>query len=145
MKQNILNPARVLPLALLVAVSLAGCSESATAPESKQDAAPQTRQAATASPAAATPAQPTQNKGVVKSNEMAGGYSYLEVDVEGQTFWLATAISSVKPGDSVAWKDFAMMQNFKSKSLNRESCSSIESSPMATRRLESTAEPSSNR
>jgi len=62
---------------------------------------------------------PAQNNGTVKSNQKAGGYSYLEVDIDGEVFWLATAISSAQPGDKIAWKDHAMMANFTSKALGR--------------------------
>jgi hypothetical protein len=61
-----------------------------------------------------------QNQGVVKSVEVAGGYTYALVDVGGDEFWLATAVTEVQPGAEVAWRDYAMMKNFKSKSLNRE-------------------------
>ena len=63
---------------------------------------------------------PKQNSGQVKSVEMASGYSYIEVDISGDIFWLATAMTAVKPGDEIAWKDYAVMSNFNSKGLNRE-------------------------
>ena len=63
---------------------------------------------------------PKQNSGRVKSVKMASGYSYIEVDISGDTFWLATAMTSVKPGDEIAWNDYALMTQFKSKGLNRE-------------------------
>jgi len=66
-----------------------------------------------------TVATPATNTGVVKSVQNAGGYSYIEVDIDGQMFWMATAISSVKKGEKIAWKGHAMMSNFVSKTLNR--------------------------
>ena len=63
---------------------------------------------------------PRQNSGRVKSVNMASGYSYIEVDISGETFWLATAATRVKPGDDIAWNDYALMKQFKSKGLNRE-------------------------
>ena len=63
---------------------------------------------------------PRQNSGRVKSVDMASGYSYIEVDISGETFWLATAVTPVKPGDDIAWRDYALMKQFKSKGLNRE-------------------------
>ena len=62
---------------------------------------------------------PLAKNGTLKSIKNAGGYSYLEVDIKGETFWLATAIINLKPGEEIAWKDFAVMKNFNSKSLNR--------------------------
>jgi hypothetical protein len=64
--------------------------------------------------------QPKQNQGVVQSVETAGGYTYARVDVSGDEFWVATTMMALEPGAEVAWKDYAMMNNFKSKALNRE-------------------------
>ncbi|MDH3762579.1 MAG: GW dipeptide domain-containing protein [Gammaproteobacteria bacterium] len=64
--------------------------------------------------------QPKQNQGVVKSVETAGGYTYARVDVSGDEFWVATTMMALEPGAEVAWKDHAMMNNFKSKALGRE-------------------------
>lgn len=100
-------------LALLTALS-AGCVDSENKPEtvSEPSAAPQEVVKTTAT-------TPKQNGGIVKSVQMAAGYSYIEVDVSGDIFWLATAVSAVKPGDEIAWNSYAMMSDFKSKSLNR--------------------------
>lgn len=62
---------------------------------------------------------PQENSGRVISVNMASGYSYIEVDISGETFWLATAATSVTPGDDIAWNDYAMMTQFTSKGLNR--------------------------
>lgn len=63
---------------------------------------------------------PRQNFGRVKSVSMASGYNYIEVDVDGEVFWLATGASPVKPGDDIAWNDYALMTQFKSEGLNRK-------------------------
>lgn len=63
--------------------------------------------------------QPSANKGTVKSFLNSGGYSYIEVDINGELFWLATSISYIRPGESIVWNDYAIMSNFNSKSLNR--------------------------
>lgn len=70
---------------------------------------------------AATPASttPASNNGVVKSIHNASGYSYIEVDIKGDRFWMAAPISAVKPGDKIAWSGYAMMSNFTSKGLKR--------------------------
>ena len=118
MKLEITPPNWVVGLVMLALAGLSGCSESI-------DSATGSSAANRGEPAAVTepriaPAKPRQNKGTVKSNQPAGGYSYLEVDIDGDTFWLATSISSVKPGDRIAWQDYAMMTNFTSKALQRE-------------------------
>jgi len=118
MKMNTSESRRVVALALLMLVYLAGCSEStnSTAAGAPDNAA----RAQTAAPVETAAALPARNTGTVMSNQMAGGYSYLEVDVDGAVFWLATAMSGAKPGDQVAWRDYAVMANFKSKALGRE-------------------------
>lgn len=63
---------------------------------------------------------PNQNRGLVKTVEMSGGYTYASVDVDGDEFWLATTMTALNPGEEVTWKNFAIMKNFKSKTLNRE-------------------------
>lgn len=67
-----------------------------------------------------SPGRPKQNQGTVKEVRMGGGYTYAKVDIGGDDFWLATAMTALKPGQEIAWKDYAMMQNFRSKALNRE-------------------------
>ena len=64
--------------------------------------------------------KPKQNQGVVKEVKMGGGYTYARVNISGDDFWLATAMTSLKPGQKIAWKDYAMMSNFKSKVLNQQ-------------------------
>jgi hypothetical protein len=78
------------------------------------------KQANTAQHAPLQASTPRQNRGLVKEVEMAGGYTYARVDVGGDEFWLATTMTALNPGEEVAWKDFAMMKHFKSKTLNRE-------------------------
>lgn len=64
--------------------------------------------------------RPKQNRGVVKEVKMGGGYTYARVDINGDDFWLATAMTALKPGQKIAWRDYAVMTNFKSKALNQE-------------------------
>jgi uncharacterized protein (DUF2147 family) len=112
----ILSPVILLGTVLILA---AGCSESVQQGQ-QQSGSDNNAAAMTAAKATAAPAKPKQNQGVVKSVEVAGGYTYALVDVGGDDFWLATAVTEVQPGAEVAWRDYAMMKNFKSKSLNRE-------------------------
>ncbi len=51
----------------------------------------------------------------------SGGYTYIEVDRNGQSIWLAAPKTTVKKGDTIRYaNDGAVMKNFYSKSLNRE-------------------------
>jgi len=59
------------------------------------------------------------HSGVVKSTTTAGGYTYLEVDQDGQTTWIAAPETSVKVGDTVSWTGGMTMRNFTAKSLDR--------------------------
>jgi hypothetical protein len=82
-------------------------------------------------PTAATPAHgslPTNAQlgapdpgaaGVVKSVASGGGYSYLEVERNGEVVWVAAPETQLKPGDKVQWSGASEMRNFTAKSLNR--------------------------
>ena len=118
MKPDTSESRRVVALALLMLAYLAGCSESTNS--STATAPVDAVQAQTTAPVETVSALPARNTGTVMSNQMAGGYSYLEVDIDGAVFWLATSMSGAKPGDRIAWRDHAVMTNFKSKALGRE-------------------------
>ncbi|GAB4348628.1 MAG: hypothetical protein Kow006_09520 [Gammaproteobacteria bacterium] len=64
-------------------------------------------------------APPPANKGKVLSVANGGGYSYLEVQVNGGKEWLAAPQTNVKVGDQVSWSGGSAMTNFSSKSLDR--------------------------
>ena len=118
MKHKLTISAWVVPVALLAIIHLPGCSESSV-DSSAQDNADKIVVSTAAAEEKTLAKVPAQNSGTVKSNQKAGGYSYLEVDIDGEVFWLATAISSIQPGDKIAWKDHAVMANFTSKALGR--------------------------
>ena len=118
MKHKLTISGWVVPLALLPIIHLPGCSESNVDSSAQGDANKIVVSTAPAEEKAHAKV-PAQNRGMVKSNQKAGGYSYLEVDIDGEVFWLATAISSTQPGDKIAWKDHAVMANFTSKALGR--------------------------
>lgn len=61
----------------------------------------------------------TGNKGTVLAVTDAGTYTYIQVDADGQTLWLATNTVSVSEGDRIAWGTHAVMRDFHSKMLNR--------------------------
>jgi hypothetical protein len=119
MNQKLLVSRWVLPIALAAIIHIPGCSETGNDSQAQSDV-----EKSLASPGVvekkAVVKNPVQNNGVVKSVKMGGGYSYIEVDISGDMFWLATSITNVKPGDNIAWNDYAMMSNFKSKALNQE-------------------------
>ena len=100
---------------LIILIPLSACVDTDSEPqeaETKIEIAPVVEQLASG--------PPQQNSGRVKSVKMASGYSYIEVDISGEIFWLATAVTPVEPGDDIAWQDYALMKQFKSKGLNRE-------------------------
>jgi hypothetical protein len=94
-----LSPVILLGTVLILA---AGCSESVQQGQ-QQSGSDNNAAAMTAAKAPAAPAKPKQNQGVVKSVEVAGGYTYALVDVGGDEFWLATAVTEVQPGAEVAF------------------------------------------
>ncbi len=97
----------------------AGCTDSA--PQSQAQSSPDNDAAIMAAiKAANSPSKPKQNQGVVKAVKIGGGYTYAKVDISGEDFWLATAMTTLQPGQEIAWKDYAMMTNFKSKALDQE-------------------------
>jgi hypothetical protein len=57
--------------------------------------------------------------GTVKSVTNAGGYSYIEVDQNGKTVWVAATETPMKKGDKVQWQGASEMRNFTARSLNR--------------------------
>lgn len=59
------------------------------------------------------------NTGKVLSIAQAGPYTYVEVDQNSRSVWLAANSSNVAVGDQVRWGNYAVMRNFTSKSLNR--------------------------
>jgi len=68
-------------------------------------------------PSQATPAAEHQAK--VVSVTHAAGYSYMEIEANGGTTWLAASPVNAKTGDTIAWAGGATMQNFASKSLRK--------------------------
>jgi len=118
MKYKLTKSGWALPVALLAIIYIPGCSES-TVDASVQDDTDKVIVSAAATQIKAAVKTPAKNSGTVKSNQKAGGYSYIAVDINGEMFWLATAISNAEPGDKIAWKDHAVMTDFNSKALGR--------------------------
>ncbi|WP_286164337.1 GW dipeptide domain-containing protein [Azoarcus sp. DN11] len=69
---------------------------------------------------AAQAAAPAGSSGQVKSVVNGGGYTYLEVQQNGATVWVAAPVTEAKAGDTVSWGDGMVMTNFTSTSLNRK-------------------------
>jgi hypothetical protein len=120
-----MHPTKVIlrssPAVLLVTTLLlsTGCTDSA--PQNQVQSTPDNNAATMAAiKAANAPSKPKQNQGVVKTVKMGGGYTYAMVDIGGDDFWLATTMTALQPGQEIAWQDYAMMANFKSKALNQE-------------------------
>lgn len=122
----------ILALTFVAACSNQGDSnapknEKAAAPQAQTQPAPQ-QQAAQDPHAGHTPAQhaamggpaegPVTQAKVTKVTH-ASGYTYLEVDLNGKSTWVAASPANVKTGDTVAWSGGAVMHNFTSKSLRR--------------------------
>lgn len=59
------------------------------------------------------------HKGKVVSTMNSGGYTYVEVEENGQKLWVAVMETKVKAGEVVEFPDSPPMVNFQSKSLKR--------------------------
>ena len=72
--------------------------------------------------AAPTPASPETfagNSGLVTETMNAAGYTYVLVEIEGQSLWLAGPATTVEAGQTVGWMDGMFMQDFTSGTLDR--------------------------
>ncbi|MBE9532434.1 MAG: SH3-like domain-containing protein [Proteobacteria bacterium] len=58
--------------------------------------------------------------GKVLETASGGGYSYMKVNENGKTFWIAGPESSLGTGDTVRFDEQMWMHNFQSKALNRK-------------------------
>lgn len=59
------------------------------------------------------------HKGKVLETMDSGGYTYIQVDENGQKLWLAVMQTKVKVGDTIEFPDSPPMVNFQSKTLKR--------------------------
>lgn len=66
----------------------------------------------------APPAAPGRQGTVIQAMD-AAGYTYLEVDVDGASVWLAGPQTALGEGDVVTWTDEMPMRGFTSTTLNR--------------------------
>ena len=93
---------RLLLVAVAAVVGLSACSK-------KEEVAASAQAASATAP----------NTGKVVQILEAGGYTYAEVDTPNGRVWIAGAPIAVTAGEGVQWADYALMQNFTSKSLGR--------------------------
>lgn len=119
----------------IVAVAAAGCKKKEEAPKASapEAAAPGQMPAAPAQMPAAAPGggdphaglKPQEikpgagHKGKVTETMDSGGYTYVQVEENGQKLWVAVMQTKVKVGDTVEFPDSPPMINFQSKTLKR--------------------------
>jgi hypothetical protein len=58
-------------------------------------------------------------RGRVMNVAYGGGYTYLEIEHDHASLWLAAPQASVQVGEQIAWNNGALMQNFAANSLGR--------------------------
>ncbi len=117
----------IVVLLSIVALAAAGCQKKEEAPKA---AAPQAG-AAPQMPAGAPGGDPhaglkpqeipagAGHKGKVLQTMDSGGYTYLEVEENGQKLWVAVMQTPVKVGEVVEFPDSPPMINFQSKTLKK--------------------------
>jgi len=65
------------------------------------------------------PASQAVQRGIVEESMNAAGYSFIRVDQNGNSIWLAVPEISIDVGQSISWSGGAPMRNFNSRSLGR--------------------------
>ena len=111
----------------IVAVAAAGCKKKEEAPKAMAPEAAPAGQMPAAAPGADPHAglKPQEikagagHKGKVIETMDSGGYTYVQVDENGQKLWVAVMQTKVKVGDTVEFPDSPPMVNFSSKTLKR--------------------------
>jgi hypothetical protein len=58
-------------------------------------------------------------QGKVLQSMHASSYTYMQIDIGGKQVWIATNAMAVNTGDTVRWRDAAVMKNFTSNALHR--------------------------
>ena len=112
----------------IVAVAAAGCKKKEEAPQAvAPEAAPSSQMPAQApgggDPHAGLKPQEIKpgagHKGKVLETMDSGGYTYVQIDENGEKLWVAAMQTPVKVGDTVEFPDAPPMINFQSKTLKR--------------------------
>lgn len=112
----------------VVALAAFGCSKKQEAPKADAPAAAPAGQAAPAAAPGGNPHAGIQkieipagagHKGKVVETMNSGGYTYAQVEENGQKLWVAVLETKIAKGDIVEFPDSPPMVNFQSKTLNR--------------------------
>jgi len=61
----------------------------------------------------------TEHRGVVMDAVTGGGYTYMNIEENGEKFWIAAPETSVSKGSEVSFSEQIWMPNFTSKALRR--------------------------
>jgi hypothetical protein len=91
---------------LTVFLMLASCSDFFNESKSKTQPASET-------------AQGPPTKGKVLNAMRGGGYTYMKLENDGDTFWVASSVINVKRNDVVTWEGGSVMTDFQSYALNK--------------------------
>ena len=67
----------------------------------------------------ASDTSPSIHAGKVLEVMESAGYSYIRVEDQGQSIWLAAPSTKLTTGQSIRWSSGSPMRNFSSKSLDR--------------------------
>ena len=109
----------------IVAIAAAGCKKKEEAPKAVEGAPAGQMQGAVpgGDPHAGMKPQEIKpgsgHKGKVLETMDSGGYTYVQVEENGQKVWVAAMQTKVKVGDTVEFPDAPPMVNFQSKTLKR--------------------------
>lgn len=114
-------------LLAVVALAVTGCKGKEEAPKTTAPAAPAGEMPKDAThggdPHAGLKPQEIPagagHKGTVLETMDSGGYTYIQVDENGQKLWLAVMQTKVNKGDVIEFPDSPPMVNFQSKTLKR--------------------------
>jgi plastocyanin len=134
-----LNKTIIAMIVTAQALIMSGCSDdktnnTATTTTAAESATPTTGK----DPHAGMNLRLAANQGKVLQSSNGGGYTYAEVDQNGNKFWIAGAEAPLKPGDIVTWGQAQEMTNVNSKVLNRTFDSIYFVSDIATNRTHTT-------
>ena len=83
-----------------------GCSDFFSESKSKTQPASETKQG-------------PPNQGTVLNALRGGGYTYMKLENNGETFWVASSVINVKRNDVVSWEGGSVMTDFQSYALNK--------------------------
>jgi hypothetical protein len=115
----------VVVILAVLALAAAGCQKKTEAPKAAapQGGMPAQMPAGGGDPHAGLKPQEIPagagHKGKVVETMNSGGYTYVQVEENGQKLWVAVMETKVNKGDLVEFPDSPPMVNFQSKSLKR--------------------------